>query len=71
MIAVDTSLSEYAHRREPRYHAAAASIMRGLSEGNDVWATPWPSCYEFLSMGTNRRIWRENAPTPEQSWLQP
>ncbi|MXX93610.1 MAG: PIN domain-containing protein [Chloroflexi bacterium] len=70
MIAVDTNLLVYAHRRESRYHGAAASIMRGLAEGNDVWAIPWPCCYEFLSVVTNRRIWKENATSQEQSWRQ-
>ena len=42
MIAVDTNLLVYAHRRESRYHTAAASVIRGLAEGNDVWAIPWP-----------------------------
>ena len=70
MIAVDTNVLVYAHRRESRHHQAAASIMRGLAEGNDVWAIPWPCCYEFLSVVTNPRIWKENATSPEQSWRQ-
>lgn len=70
MIAVDTNLLVYAHRRESRSHQAAASIMRGLAEGNDSWAIPWPCCYEFLSVVTNPRIWKENATNPEQSWRQ-
>ena len=70
MIAVDTNLLVYAHRRESRHHAAAAAILRGLAEGNDVWTIPWPCCYEFLSVVTNRRIWKDNATTQEQSWHQ-
>ena len=70
MIAVDTNLLVYAHRRESRHHRAAATIMRGLAEGNDVWAVPWPCCYEFLSVVTNPRIWKERASSPEQAWGQ-
>ncbi|MXX00670.1 MAG: PIN domain-containing protein [Acidimicrobiia bacterium] len=70
MIAVDTNLLVYAHRREARHHREAASIMRGLAEGNDVWAVPWPCCYEFLSVVTNPRIWKESATSPEQAWRQ-
>ena len=70
MIAVDTNLLVYAHRRESRYHEAVSSLVRGLAEGNDVWAIPWPCCYEFLSVVTNPRIWRESATSPEQSWRQ-
>ena len=70
MIAVDTNLLVYAHRRESRHHDAVASIMRSLAEGDDAWAIPWPCCYEFLSVVTNPRIWRENATSPEQAWRQ-
>ena len=70
MIAVDTNLLVYAHRRESRHYQAATSIMRELAEGNDVWAIPWPCCYEFLSVVTNPRIWKENASSPEQAWRQ-
>ena len=70
MIAVDTNLLVYAHRRESRHYQAAASVMRELAEGNDVWAIPWPCCYEFLSVVTNPRIWKENASSPEQAWRQ-
>lgn len=70
MIAVDTNLLVYAHRRESRHHESAASLIRGLAEGNDAWAIPWPCCYEFLSVVTNPRIWRDSATSPEQSWRQ-
>ena len=70
MIAVDTNLLVYAHRRESRHHEAASSLLRGLAEGDDAWAIPWPCCYEFLSVVTNPRIWREKATSPEQSWRQ-
>ena len=70
MIAVDTNLLVYAHRRESRHHEAASSLLRELAQGNDAWAIPWPCCYEFLSVVTNPRIWRESATSPEQSWRQ-
>lgn len=70
MIAVDTNLLVYAHRRESRHHIAAASLMRALAEGHDIWAIPWPCCYEFLSVVTNPRIWKDSATSPEQSWRQ-
>ena len=41
-----------------------------MVEGADDWAIPWPCCYEFLGVVTNRRIWRESASTPEQAWQQ-
>ncbi len=70
MIAVDTNLLVYAHRRESRRHAAAAALLRTLAEGDAPWAIPWPCCYEFLSVVTNPRIWRDDATTSEQAWRQ-
>ena len=70
LIAIDTNLLVYAHRRESRDHTEAASIIRELAEGNDPWALPWPACYEFHSVVTNPRIWKGSASTPEQSWRQ-
>ncbi|MXZ69932.1 MAG: PIN domain-containing protein [Acidobacteria bacterium] len=70
MIAVDTNLLVYAHRRESREHVAARAIMRRLAEGGDPWAVPWPCCYEFLSVVTNRRIWKGSATTVERAWRQ-
>ena len=70
MIAVDTNVLVYAHRREPREHSRAAELLRGIAEGGDPWAIPWPCVYEFLSVVTNPRIWKEAASTPDEAWLQ-
>ena len=70
MIAVDTNLLVYAHRRESRHHAAAAALLRTLAEGDAPWAIPWPCCYEFLSVVTNPRIWRDDATSPDEAWRQ-
>ena len=70
MIAVDTNVLVYAHRRESRHHRAAAAVLRGLAEGSSIWAIPWPCCYEFISVVTNRRIWGDAATTPERAWQQ-
>ena len=70
MIAVDTNLLVYAHRREARMGHEAHMVMVGLTEGDKTWAIPWPCCYEFLSVVTNRRIWKDRATTPERAWRQ-
>ena len=70
MIAVDTNVLVYAHRRESRHHALAASLLRALAGGDAPWAIPWPCCYEFLSVVTNPRIWRDDATSPDQAWRQ-
>ena len=70
MLAVDTNLLVYAHRRESRYHEAAFSLLRDLAQGDDAWAIPWPCCYEFLSVVTNPRIWGDGTTSQEQAWHQ-
>lgn len=70
MIAVDTNVLVYAHRREAREHAIASAFMANLAEGADAWAIPWPCLYEFISVVTNARIWKDAASTPEQAAAQ-
>lgn len=70
MLAVDTNVLVYAHRREAAEHTAAAEVVRGLAEGAQPWAVPWPCLYEFFSVVTNPKIWRESASTPSQAWAQ-
>jgi hypothetical protein len=70
VIAVDTSVLVHAHRREPREHEAAFQLLRELAERSEPWAIPWPCVYEFFSVVTNPRIWKDAASTPDQAWLQ-
>ena len=70
MIAVDTNVLVYAHRREAEVGDLAHATIQELAEGDRPWAIPWPCCYEFLSVVTNRRIWRDAATTPERAWEQ-
>jgi uncharacterized protein len=68
--AVDTNILVYAHRREAREHAIAFQRLGALAAGADPWAIPWPCVYEFFSVATNARIWKEHASTPDQAWAQ-
>jgi uncharacterized protein len=70
VIAVDTNVLVYAHRREPTEHDAARELVRAMVEGRDSWAIPWPCVYEFFSVVTNPRIWKDEASTPDQAWAQ-
>ncbi len=70
MIAVDTNMLVYAHRRVAPEHAAATEVLRGLVDGSRDWALPWPCCYEFLSVVTNRKLWKEHATSAESAWRQ-
>lgn len=57
MIAVDTNILVYAHRRDSDWHAVAAEVVRGLAEARDAWAIPWPCIHEFLAVVTHPRIY--------------
>jgi len=67
VLAVDTNVLVYAHRREVREHSAAREILSSLAEGRDRWAIPWPCLYEFFSVVTNPRIWKETVSRPEEA----
>ncbi len=70
MLAVDTNILVYAHRIEVPEHDDAATVMRELAEGETTWCLPWPCVYEFFSVVTNPRIWKQTASTPGQAWSQ-
>jgi toxin-antitoxin system PIN domain toxin len=70
MLAVDTNILVYAHRREAAEHEKCAALVRELAEGSSTWGLPWPCVYEFFSIVTNTRIWRKAATTPEDAWAQ-
>jgi len=56
MIALDTSILVYARREEAAHHAAARTLLRRLTEGEEPWALPWPCVYEFLRVVTHPRV---------------
>jgi len=70
MLAVDTNVLVYAHRREPPEHATALELLRALAAGSERWAIAWPSVYEFFSVVTNPKIWKQTASSPDQAWAQ-
>lgn len=57
MIAVDTNVLVYAHRRDSAFHAAAAECVERLAQGRAAWALPWPCIHEFFSVVTHPRIY--------------
>jgi toxin-antitoxin system PIN domain toxin len=56
VIAVDTNLLVYAHRRDSEWHQAAVDCIRELASGAALWAIPWPCVHEFLAVTTHPRI---------------
>src|SRR5688572_17426359 len=62
MIAVDTNILVYAHRRDAPFHKIAAERLKALAEEVAPWAIPWPCLHEFLAIVTHPRIYLP--PTP-------
>lgn len=74
MIAIDTNILVYAHRRDSDFHVAAAEKMRRLAEGRSAWAIPWPCIHEFFAITTHQKIYdppstREQAITQLEAWF--
>jgi uncharacterized protein len=57
LIAVDTNILVYAHRRDSEWHEPASACVRALAEGAASWALPWPCLHEFLAIVTHERIY--------------
>lgn len=57
MIALDSNVLVYAHRRDSPWHEQAAACVAKLAEGRHAWAIPWPCVHEFLSIVTHPRIY--------------
>ena len=75
MIAIDTNLLVYAHRRDAEWHQAAREAIAGLAEGSSAWAIPWPCLHEFLAIVTHARIYRPPTVLPQalaqvDAWLE-
>jgi toxin-antitoxin system PIN domain toxin len=62
VIAVDTNVLVYAHRRDLPLHEPARACVGELARGAAAWGIPWPCVAEFAAVVTNRRIFVN--PTP-------
>lgn len=75
MIAVDTNILVYAHRRDSEWHKPAAGLLRELAESRNAWAIPWPCLHEFLAIATHPRIYSPPSTTNQavaqvSTWLE-
>lgn len=73
MIAVDTNILVYAHRRDSEFHHTAAEALRQLAAGDELWAIVWPCIHEFLSIVTHPRVYKpastvDEALTQIEAW---
>ena len=55
VIALDTNVLVYAHRRDFPQHERTLSAMAGLAATGEPWALPWPCVAEFVCVVTNPR----------------
>jgi uncharacterized protein len=62
VIAVDTNILVYAHRRDSEFFQPAAAAVRRLAESPEHWAIPWPCVHEFLAIVTHPRIFQPSSP---------
>lgn len=69
MIAVDTNILVYAHRRDSDWHIQARNLIKELAEGRNQWAVPWPSVHEFLAIVTHPKIYTPSS-TVKQATVQ-
>ena len=57
MIAVDSNILVYAHRRDSAWHKPAKDCLVRLAEAKAPWLIPWPCIHEFLAIVTHPRIY--------------
>jgi toxin-antitoxin system PIN domain toxin len=57
MIAVDTNVLVYAHRRDSRWHVPARKTIESLATSPNAWAIPWPCVHEFYAIATHPRVY--------------
>ncbi len=69
MIAVDSNILVYAHKRAAPFHAEAKAALSGLASSTDTWAIPWPCVHEFFAVVTNPRVFTP-ASTPAEAIAQ-
>jgi toxin-antitoxin system PIN domain toxin len=58
VIAIDTNLLVYAHRRESTFHDKACRTISTLAASGSAWGIPWPCIHEFYGVVTNARAFK-------------
>ena len=66
MIALDTNLLVYAHRRDSVFHAGAKKLLADLTTNTAAWAIPWPCLHEFYGVVTRPRVFSPPS-TPDEA----
>ncbi len=61
MIAIDTNILLYAHKRQSSFHSVASAAVSDLAESKTTWAIAWPCLHEFYATASNPKIFPEAA----------
>lgn len=74
MIAVDTNILVYSHRKDSPFHIKAKEKMMRLSESGMPWVILWPCILEFLSIVTHSKVYQfptslSGAVEQVESWM--
>lgn len=75
MIAVDTNILVYAHRKDSEWNERAYGLVAELATSRAAWAIPWPCIHEFLAIVTHPRIFAppssmDQALEQARAWLE-
>jgi uncharacterized protein len=62
VIAIDTNILVYSHRKDVPWHDAARRVVTRLAESGEPWAIPWTCVHEFFAVVTNRRAFKIPSP---------
>jgi len=67
VIAIDTNILVYAHRKDSKWHGKALQTLESLDAQSVPWAIPWPCVFEFYNIVTHPKIF--SRPTPAEQAL--
>jgi uncharacterized protein len=75
MIAVDSNVLVYAHRRDSPWHREARACLTAVAEAPAAWGIPWPCVHEFLAIVTHPQIYHPASTLAQaldevESWLE-
>jgi uncharacterized protein len=59
LIALDSNLLIYAHRRDTEQYLSARAQLEDLAMGRAPWAIPYPCVHEFIRNVTDPRIYAD------------
>lgn len=67
MIAIDTNILVYAHRRDSGFHDRAFQLLKELAEGALAWGIPVACVHEFMAITTNPKVFADASTTSQAS----